>query len=36
MYLYFWGQDIHLSDCPENSQKMPTYFFQVKIWGGGV
>ena len=28
MYLFFWGQNIHLSDFPKkNTPKMPTYFF---------
>ena len=35
MFLYFRGKDIHLSDFPENTQKMliMTYFFsQNSFW----
>ena len=36
MYLYFLGQDIHLSDFSKNTPNMPTYFFQVKRGGWGL
>ena len=36
MYLYFWGQDIHLSDFLEKKPKNADLFFQMKMGGGGL
>ena len=35
MYLYFFGQDIHLSDFPEKHPKNADLYFSSENWGGG-